>query len=365
MKNTFGNNISLTLFGESHGDAIGCVIDGLPAGVEVSGDDIAHALDLRRPSGKISTSRVEHDEFKILSGVFNGKTTGTPICICIPNADTRSKDYTPSIIRPGHADFTAYEKYHGFQDYRGGGHFSGRLTAPLVCAGAIIAGSLKKKGIYIGTHLLRCADESDRAFENYEDDIERLSSISFPVLDEAAGEKMKAEIEKAKLEGDSVGGVLETCVIGLPTGLGEPWFDTVEGVLSHALFSIPAIKGVEFGLGFALSDMRGSEANDAFCVGGGKIQTRTNNCGGILGGITDGMPLIIRTAVKPTPTINKSQQTVDYLKREQTEISSVGRHDPCVAHRARAAVDAVTALVIADLYAARYGTEGLISEEHE
>lgn len=365
MKNTFGNNISLTLFGESHGDAVGCVIDGLPAGINVRDDDISHALDLRRPNGKISTARVEKDEYKILSGVFNGKTTGTPVCICIPNSDTRSSDYTPSRLRPGHADFTAYEKYHGYQDYRGGGHFSGRLTAPLVCAGAIIAGALKNKGIYIGTHLLRCAGERDRAFENYAEDVGRLSSLSFPVLDEAAGEKMKAKIEQAKLDGDSVGGVLETCVIGLPTGLGEPWFDTAEGVLSHALFSIPAVKGVEFGLGFALSDMRGSEANDAFYVCDGKIQTETNNCGGILGGITDGMPLIIRTAVKPTPTINKTQQTVDYETNEPTEISSGGRHDPCVAHRARAAVDAVTALVIADLYAARYGTEGLISEEKE
>ena len=362
MKNTFGNAISLTLFGESHGAAVGCVIDGLPAGINVDVSDISAALELRRPNGKISTARAEKDEFKIISGVFGGKTTGTPVCITIPNEDTRSGDYDPALLRPGHADFTAYEKYHGYQDYRGGGHFSGRLTAPLVCAGAIISGMLKAKGIYIGTHMIKCAGISDRGFCDCIADINALSSSKFPVLDEIAAEKMKSAIEKAKSDGDSVGGVLETCIFGLPAGLGEPWFDTAESMLSHAIFSIPAVKGVEFGGGFALSDMRGSEANDAFCVENGKITTKTNNCGGILGGITDGMPVVFRTAIKPTPTVSKPQQTVDYAKKTSAEVSFGGRHDPCVAHRARAAIDAVAALVVADLYAQRYGAEGLIPE---
>lgn len=359
MKNTFGQSISVTLFGESHGSEIGAVIDGLAPGVDIDEEYIASRLALRRPAGKISTSRVEADGFRIVSGVFGGKTTGAPICIIIPNANTHSADYeaTRALARPSHADYTAYEKYHGFEDYRGGGHFSGRLTAPIVAAGAIAQTALMKKGIVLGTHIARLAGICDRKFDNIKDDIERLSSAAFPVLDEKAGEKMTAEILEAATDGDSVGGVLECAVLGVPAGVGEPWFDSVESLLSHALFSIPAVKGVQFGDGFDLCDMRGSKANDAFRVENGKIVTKTNHNGGINGGITNGMPILFSVAVKPTPSIFKTQETVDFIKRENAEITISGRHDPAIVHRARAVVDAVTALVMCDLLAVRFGTD--------
>ena len=359
MKNTFGQSVSVTLFGESHGSEIGVVIDGLAPGVEIDEEYIASRLALRRPAGKISTARVEKDEFRIVSGVFNGRTTGAPLCIIIPNANTNSADYesTRALARPSHADYTAYEKYHGFEDYRGGGHFSGRLTAPLVAAGAIAETALAKKGIVLGTHISRLAGIPDRKFENITDDIKYLSTAAFPVLDGKAGEKMTAEILKAAENGDSVGGVLECAVVGMPAGVGEPFFDSVESVLSHALFSIPAVKGVEFGDGFALADMRGSEANDAMCIDDGKIVTKTNHSGGINGGITNGMPIVFSVAVKPTPSIFKTQQTVDFIKGENAEITINGRHDPAIVHRARAVVDAMTALTLCDLLALRYGTD--------
>ncbi|MBR7132489.1 MAG: chorismate synthase [Clostridia bacterium] len=362
MKNTMGNSVALTVFGESHGTAIGAVLDGIAPGIPVDTDFIASQLVLRRPVGSISTPRSEEDKFIIESGVFEGKTTGTPICIVIPNEDTRSKDYGEirSKARPGHADFTAFAKYHGFEDYRGGGHFSGRITAGIVAAGAIAISALKQKGILIGTHIAKCAGISDREFKDFPADIKALSEKSFAVLDGACEEPMKNAIIAAKTEGDSVGGVLETAVIGLPEGIGEPWFDTVEGLLSHALFSIPAIKGVEFGGGFALSDMRGSEANDEFYLEDGRVQTSTNNNGGINGGITNGMPLIFRCGVKPTPTIGKTQNTVDFIAMQNTELSARGRHDPCIVHRARVVVDSITALVLCDILAGRFGTDWLV-----
>ena len=359
MKNTFGHSVSVTLFGESHGSEIGAVIDGLAPGIEIDEEYIASRLALRRPAGKISTARVEKDEFRIVSGVFNGRTTGAPLCIIIPNANVSSADYesTRALARPSHADYTAYEKYHGFEDYRGGGHFSGRLTAPIVAAGAIAQTALAKKGIVLGTHISRCAGVDDRKFENITDDIKYLLTAAFPVLDGKAGEKMTAEILKAAEDGDSVGGVLECAVLGMPAGVGEPFFDSVESVLSHALFSIPAVKGVQFGDGFALADMRGSEANDAFRVENGKIITKTNHNGGINGGITNGMPIIFSVCVKPTPSIFKTQETVDFVKGENAEITINGRHDPAIVHRARAVVDAMTALTLCDLLALRYGTD--------
>ncbi|MBE6563081.1 MAG: chorismate synthase [Ruminococcaceae bacterium] len=365
MKNTFGKTVSVTLFGESHGPAIGAVIDGLPAGVPVDADRIALELFLRRPSGNISTGRREKDEFIIESGVFGGFTCGTPLCILIPNSDTKSADYDFSmekasrLARPGHADFTAHVKYGGFEDFRGGGHFSGRLTAALVAAGAVVRGALEKKGIFIGTHIAEIADVSDRAFGDIGADISALSEMAFPVLDESAEERMKNKILEAANDGDSVGGVLETAVFGLPAGLGEPWFDTVEGILAHALFSVPAVKGVEFGKGFALSKMRGSEANDAFVNDGERIITETNNCGGILGGITTGAPLLYRVAVKPTPTIFKEQSTIDLEIGENTVIKAKGRHDPCIVHRAAAVINNLSALVLCDMLTCRYGEEWL------
>ena len=361
MKNTFGSSVSVTLFGESHGAAIGAIIDGIAPGIKIDEDFIRSQLSLRRPVGLISTPRVEPDEFVIESGVFEGKTTGTPICILIPNVNTKSKDYSEirSKARPGHADYTAYEKYHGFEDYRGGGHFSGRLTAAVVAAGAIAISALRQKGINIGTHIARLAGIADRGFKDYESDIKKLSKMQFAVFDTAAAEKMKEEIIAAKNVGDSVGGVLETAVTGLPAGVGEPWFDSVESLLSHALFSVPAVKGVEFGGGFSLCDMRGSQANDPIRTENGKIFTLTNNNGGINGGITNGMPVIFRCAVKPTSTIHISQQTVDFINMENVDFLAGGRHDPCIVHRARVVVDSITALTLCDTLSARFGTDWL------
>lgn len=362
MKNTFGKNVSITLFGESHGSAIGAVIDGLAPGLVVDNEYINKLLTLRRPAGAISTARQEADEFSILSGVFEGKTTGTPICIVIPNNDTKSKDYSQTrwLMRPSHADYAANCKYHGFEDYRGGGHFSGRITAAIVAAGAIALKALNNKGIYIGTHVKKCAGISDRDFsENLEEEINLLYEKNFAVLDDEVAEKMNEAILDAKKDGDSVGGILETAVIGLDAGLGEPWFDSIESVLSHALFSIPAIKGVEFGAGFALADMRGSVANDSFTYNEEKIETKTNNAGGINGGITNGMPILFRSAVRPTPTLSREQETVDLENKTNATLTSKGRHDPCIVHRARIVVDAITALTLCDVLAGRYGTDWL------
>lgn len=359
MKNTFGNNMTLTLFGESHGKAIGCVIDGISPGITVDEEFISSQMEKRKGIGSISTKRREKDEVKILSGVFEGRTTGTPVCLMIENADTRSKDYgkTMSLARPGHADYAAECKYHGFQDYRGGGHFSGRLTAPLVAAGAIAISALKENGIYIGTHIKKCGPVYDREWGNLSEDIALLETLSMPMLSEEAGNEAVSFIENAAKEGDSVGGILETTVIGMPSGVGEPWFDTVESMLSHALFSIPAVKGVEFGKGFDFSDMRGSEANDAFRMSEGKIVSVTNNNGGINGGITNGMPLLFSCAVKPTPSIYKPQQTVDFKKKEDASLQIEGRHDPAIIHRARVVVDSITALTLCDLLIGRFGTD--------
>ena len=359
MKNTFGQSVAVTLFGESHGEMIGAVIDGLAPGIVIDKDFIGHQLSLRRPTGKISTTRIEADEFQIVSGVFEGKTTGTPLCILIPNTNTRSGDYAHNVPRPGHADYAAECKYHGFQDYRGGGHFSGRITAALVAAGSIAISALRQKGILIGTHISRISDISDREFDSYESDIETLADLSFPVLDSAKADLMRACIEDAASEGDSVGGILETAVIGLPAGIGEPWFDTVEGLLSHALFSIPAIKGVEFGDGFGMADLTGSQANDAFRMEEDRVVTATNHNGGINGGITNGMPVIFRCAVKPTPSIFQEQESVDLLNGQNTTLTLTGRHDPAIIHRARVVVDSVAALVLCDLLALRFGTDFL------
>ena len=361
MKNTFGNNLTITLFGESHGNSVGCVIDGIAPGIPVNEENIKAMLDLRCPNGNISTSRRESDEFVIQSGVFNGFTTGTPICITIPNKDLRSTDYQniKTLARPSHADYTAHVKYRGYEDFRGGGHFSGRITAALVAAGGIIIPALAKKGITVGTHISRCAGVSDRGFENLESDIKILSDLEFPVLDQDRAKEMQEAIVNAKNDGDSVGGILETAICGVEAGLGEPWFDTLEGMLSHALFSIPAVKGVEFGAGFSISEMSGSEANDAFFVNNGKVCTETNNSGGINGGITNGMPIVFRIAVRPTPTIAKEQNTIDYVNLANATLEAKGRHDPCIVHRARIVVDSVAALVIADALCGKHGTDWL------
>lgn len=361
MKNTFGASLQLTLFGESHGEAIGAVIDGLSPGIEIDGEFISRQLARRRPAGDISTPRREPDAYRILSGVANGRSTGTPLCIIIENKDVKSQDYSlfSSVARPGHADYTAFCKYHGYQDSRGGGHFSGRITAALVAAGAIVQSALEKKGIFIGTHIKRCAAIDDADFSNIAEDIKSLASTSFPVLDGERGEQMKSTIKEAREQLDSVGGVLETAVIGLPAGVGEPWFDSVESILSHALFSIPAVKGVEFGDGFSICDKRGSDANDQFLMENGKVKTLTNHNGGINGGITNGMPLLFRCAIKPTPSIARAQSTVNFISGEDTVLETKGRHDPAIVHRACAVVDATVAIALADLLLGRFGSDWL------
>ena len=360
MKDTFGQSVSITLAGESHGAGIVAVLSGIAPGIAVDEEFIAAQLTKRRPAGAISTSRQEGDKFEILSGVFNGFTTGTPIAILIRNENTKSKDYSEISVtaRPGHADYTAQCKYHGFQDYRGGGHFSGRITAGIVAAGAICASSLSKKGIKIGTHIAKCAGIADRNFCDIESDIESLNEKLFAVLDESAGEKMEEAIIAAKNGQDSVGGILETAIIGLPAGIGEPYFDSIESLLAHMLFSIPAVKGVEFGAGFAMADMRGSKANDAFRIDeNGNISTKTNNNGGIHGGISNGMPITFRCVIKPTPSISLEQETVDFVKGENKNFVITGRHDPAIIHRARVVVDSAAAIVLCDILAQRYGTD--------
>ncbi|MBO5744872.1 MAG: chorismate synthase [Clostridia bacterium] len=359
MKNTFGTNFCVTISGESHGNGICVIVDGVPSGIPFSNEFIAHHLSLRRPSGAISTARQEKDEFSVISGVFNGYTTGTPICILIPNADTKSKDYskTKNIPRPGHADYTAHMKYFGFEDHRGGGHFSGRITAGIVAAGAIAMQVLKTHGIYIGTHVKSCGGIFDREFNNNDlkGDIDLLNTLSFPVLDNNCADGMKELITSLKQELDSVGGVTESIVIGMPTGIGEPFFDSLESVISHCVFSVPGIKGIEFGAGFSFANMKGSEANDPFTINDYKITTTTNNNGGINGGISNGMPIVFRCAVKPTPSIMKEQASVNLMSFENTSLTIEGRHDPAIIHRAAHVITAVTAIAILDALEARFG----------
>ncbi len=364
MKNTFGNNLTVTLFGESHGPAIGCVIDGLAPGIKIDFEYIRLCLAQRQARGDISTPRHEADEPEFISGVKNGVTEGTPVCLLIRNANTKSESYSPyeNTPRPSHADYTAECKYHGFQDKSGGGHFSGRITAPIVAAGALVRRALSDRGIEIATHIKSLHGINDRDFENYKEDAEKLMQEYFPALDDTAAEKMKKEILLAREDKDSVGGVLETVITNFPKGVGEPWFDTVEGVISHAMFSIPGVKGIEFGAGFEIAKMRGSEANDPYRIENGEIVTERNSNGGINGGITNGMPIIFRLAVKPTPSIARQQNTVDMKTLENATISITGRHDPAIIHRARAVVDAMCALSVADLLVTRYGTDYLGGE---
>jgi len=355
MSGVWGNKIKLSIFGESHGKAIGINIDGLEPGIELDLDYINREMERRAPGkNKLSTPRKEEDSFQILSGYFNGRTTGTPLCAVIYNTNQHSKDYekTKNLMRPSHGDFTGYIKYGGFNDYRGGGHFSGRITAPLVFAGAICKQILERKGIIIGSHIKSIEKLEDKSFNMVKIDAEKLKTlreVSFPVLDESIGSKMEETIIKAREKKDSVGGIIETAVINLPVGIGDPFFDSVESTLAQLLFSVPGVKGVEFGAGFDIAKMKGSEANDEYYTDGDKIKTFSNNNGGILGGITNGMPLVFRVAMKPTPSITKSQRTVDIETRENTKIEIEGRHDPCIVPRALPVVEAVAAIAVLDL----------------
>ena len=365
MKNSIGTSVILTLAGESHGEMICAVLDGLAPGIPVSEEAIAARLSLRRPSGATDTARREPDRFSIVSGVFQGCTTGAPICILIPNENVRSADYerTRTLARPSHADYVARVRYGGFEDWRGGGHFSGRITAGIVAAGAIAAQALKRKGITVGTHILSCAGVRDAAFDDLDpcvlqEQIEAVSAMDFPVLTDCrAG--MEARILEAKADGDSVGGIVQTAVCGLPAGVGEPWFSSLEGVIANAVLSIGGIKGIEFGAGFGLAGMRGSEANDTFFVQDGEVRTRTNRNGGINGGISNGMPLIFNSVVKPTPSISKPQETIDLDSLEPATLQVAGRHDPAIVRRVCVVVSSLVAIVLCDQLSLRFGTDYL------
>jgi len=358
MKNSFGNAINISLFGESHGLGVGVLIDGISPGIKVDEDFIAHQLTLRRPAGKISTARREPDNYVIQSGIFNGYTTGAPLCIFIPNTDTRSRDYTPDLPRPSHADFSAREKYHGFEDYRGGGHFSGRITAALVAAGAIVIPVLREMGIYIGTYIKQISNAKFAALPHDKDTLLSVAESSYGVLKASDLAEITRIIELAAENGDSVGGVLETAVIGLPAGLGEPWFDGVESQIARAAFGIPAVKEISFGAE-DIAMLPGSIANDQFVLKDGRIVTETNNSGGVQGGITNGMPIVFRTTVKATPSISKEQKTVNMATLDEVALSVKGRHDPCIVPRARIVLDSITALVAADMLTVRYGSDAL------
>lgn len=349
---TFGKAIEVNLFGESHGDSIGIVINNLPAGIKLDFSNINHELYKRRPKSDLSTPRQEKDEYKIISGYFNDFTTGTPLTIIIQNKDTRSKDYNPEILRPSHADYTSRIKYNGFHDYRGSGHFSGRITTPLVILGAISKQILSTKGIVVGSHIDSIKDIKDKEFkdfDSYEEILNMLNSSDFPVLNNNVIESYKKTILDAKDSHNSVGGVIETMVFGLNPGYGNPFFDSIESTLAHLLFSVPAVKGVEFGKGFGITKLFGSESNDEFYIDNGTIKTKTNNSGGIQGGISNGMPIVFKTAIKPTASIGAPQKTVNVETMKETTLSLVGRHDPAIVHRVVHVINAVTAYAILEV----------------
>ena len=359
VKNSFGSSITLTLFGESHGLAVGAVLDGLCPGMPVDEETIAALLSRRRPSSGTDTARREPDAFQLVSGVWQGKTTGTPLCILIPNQEQHSGDYAALLgkARPAHADFAAYCKYHGYEDARGGGHFSGRLTAPLCFAGGIAKQYLRGFGIEVGAHIASIGSVQDKPFDPVSIEPDTLLAVQekfFPVLDDKAGERMQKLIEHCRDQLDSVGGVIECAIAGVPAGIGDPMFDCVESKISSLLFGIPAVKGVEFGLGFGLSSLQGSQANDPFYIrenaaSSKEVLTATNHNGGILGGITDGMPVIFRAAIKPTPSIAQKQRTVNFKTGENVELSITGRHDPCIVRRAVPCIESAAAIALMDL----------------
>lgn len=357
MSNIFGHAVTMTIFGESHGIGIGVVLDGLPVGVKVAWNAVRQEMARRRPGKDIlSTARVETDAFEVQSGIFNGYTTGAPLCCVIKNKDQRSKDYSQlrHMMRPGHADYTGKIRYGGYNDYRGGGHFSGRITAPLVFAGAIASQILAARGVTIGAHIARLEDTYDTPFNPLGETADTLQSLkgdAVPTLDKKKAQAMAETIVQAKDNLDSVGGVIECMAIGLPAGLGNPFFDSVESVLAHMMFSVPATKGIEFGDGFGMAGLRGSTANDSFYYDtDGTVKTRTNHNGGINGGITNGMPLLFRVAVKPTSSISQEQQTIDTDTKENCSLIVKGRHDPCIVQRAVPVIEAATAWALLDVW---------------
>lgn len=355
MSSTFGNHIRISVAGQSHADAIGVIIDGIPAGFRVDMEALSAFMGRRAPGqNRFSTARKEADAPEFLAGLLENVTTGAPIMAVIRNTNTRSSDYDKlrDVPRPGHADLTAALKYGGFQDVRGGGHFSGRLTAPLCIAGGIALQMLQEKGIEVFSHIRSIRGVEGKAPAYTPEDVPALRAIrekAFPVWDDGQGEKMQAEIDRARQNADSVGGVIETAVFGLPAGLGTPMFSRMEGKIAAAVFGVPAVRGIEFGNGFAAAALCGSENNDAFYYDtDGTVKTRTNRCGGVLGGITTGMPLVFRAAVKPTPSIGREQKSISLSKKEAEALTVTGRHDPCIVPRAVPVLEAVTALAVLD-----------------
>ena len=355
MSGIFGLNIKMSIYGESHGKAIGVVLDGLPPGLALDEEAISREMARRAPGqSALTTARKEKDAVEIQSGFFNGYTTGTPLCARIANSDQHSKDYSilKDKMRPGHGDYAGYVRYQGYNDYRGGGHFSARLTAPLVFAGAVAKQALAQYGITIGAHILRIHDITEPGFNplgESEATLKTIDAKSLPVINDNIGEQMQNCILTAKGVLNSVGGVIELMAINLPAGLGAPYFDSVESRLSQILFSVPAVKGIEFGEGFGFAQLTGAEANDQMHYEEGKVRCYTNHNGGITGGLTNGMPLVFRVAMKPTPSISREQKTVSLAEQSDTTLTVVGRHDPCIVQRAVPVIEAVTAWTLWDL----------------
>lgn len=351
MSNTWGNEIKLSIFGESHGGGIGMILDGIVPGIHLDMEAIRKQMARRAPGGALSTPRKEADEVEFLSGIVNGVTCGSPICGIIRNTNTKSKDYnqTKDWMRPSHADYTALIKYGGYADYRGGGHFSGRITAPLVLAGSICGQVLEQKyGIQAGSHIVRLGEYEEANWSVVDSNLLKKMAENRIPCDNP--QKVADIIEAARLDADSVGGMVETALTGVPAGWGDPFFDSLESRLAQVLFSVPAVKSVSFGAGGQFAAMRGSEANDAFCLKDGKVATKTNHNGGILGGISNGMPIVFQTVIKPTPSIGKKQTSVNMCKMIEEENQIVGRHDPCIVLRAIPVLEAVAKIALYDAW---------------
>lgn len=354
MSSIYHGRLTVSIFGQSHGSAIGVTMDGLPAGEAIDLEELQTFLNRRAPGqNDWSTPRKEEDRPEFLSGLSEGRTCGAPLTAIIRNTNTRSGDYANlrDVPRPGHADYTAQMKYSGAQDAAGGGHFSGRLTAPLSIAGGICKQLLTREGIQVGAHIAAIGGMEDCPFDPVDPgNVTAPGEKRFPVLDDRAGEEMRAVIAEAKKALDSVGGIIECAVTGLPAGLGDPMLDGMENRIARIVFAIPAVKGVEFGAGFAVGKMRGSENNDPFCIEDGQVRTRTNHAGGILGGITNGMPLLFRAAVKPTPSIGREQDSISISEKKAVKLTIKGRHDPCIVPRAVPVVEAAAAIAVYDAY---------------
>ena len=358
MSSSWGRHLRLSIFGQSHGEAIGVTIDGLPAGMQIDMPRLLAEMARRAPGqSALTTARKEPDAPEFLSGVLDGRTTGQPICLVIRNTNQRSRDYGDGVdlVRPGHADYTGHVRYFGFEDWRGGGSFSGRLTAPIVAAGALCSQWLEQQGVRIACHVQQLGSVKDASFMDCDPsaDYTYMKQMHLPALTAGLDAQMEAEAMAAREGGDSIGGVLECMITGLPAGLGAPFFDSVESEISHLLFSVPAVKGVEFGEGFGFAALRGSEANDAFRMDGGRVVTETNHSGGVNGGITNGMPVIFRCVIRPTPSIGREQRTVSLKTGENAVLAVKGRHDPCILPRAVPVIEAMAAIAVMELWKER------------